>query len=113
MVDFYMNIRLKQIIVTWANKSIVRALLVALILVSSIVNVYASDKQQCLDKIQRQGQIILVVNRKATAMPPLTSVYVYTNDLWRKAISEKDQGNFRECNRILDISINYSEPYAR
>ena len=98
MADFYMNIRLKQIIVTWANKSIVRALLVALILVSSIVNVYASDKQQCLDKIQRQGQIILVV---------------YTNDLWRKAISEKDQGNFRECNRILDISINYSEPYAR
>ena len=72
-----------------------------------------TDRQACIDKIQRQGQLILIINRKATAMPPLTSVYVYANDIWKKAINEKDLGNFRECNRLLDISIRYSEPYAR
>lgn len=72
-----------------------------------------TDRQECIDKIQRQGQLILAINRKATAMPPLTSVYVYASGIWKNAINEKDLGNFKECNRLLDISIKYSEPYAR
>ena len=63
-----------------------------------------TDRQECVDKIQRQGQLILIINRKATAMPPLTSVYVYANDIWRKAINEKDLGNFREC-RFLKFTL--------
>ena len=96
-----------------ANKP--KIILVGLFIFSAffVEHVKASEREHCLEKIQRQGQLILVINRKATAMPPLTSVYVYANELWRKAIHEKDISNFKECNRILDVSIRYSEPYAR
>lgn len=74
---------------------------------------YANNKSDCLEKIQRQGQILLVINKKIMAMPPLSSIYVSTNDIWRRAISEKDMGNYQECIRLLDISIKHSHPYAR
>jgi hypothetical protein len=72
-----------------------------------------NNRNDCLEKIQRQGQILLVINKKIMAMPPLSSIYVSTNSVWRQAISEKDMGNHRECNRLLDISIKHSSPYAR
>ena len=75
---------------------------------------YANNsKKDCLDKIQRQGQILLIINKKIMAMPPLATIYSSTNNIWRQAISEKDLGNFTECNRLLDIGIKYSDPYAR
>ena len=72
-----------------------------------------NNKNDCLEKIQRQGQILLVINKKIMAMPPLSSIYISAKNVWRQAISEKDMGNYRECNRLLDISIKHSESYAK
>ena len=96
-----------------ASKSKKLAVVLSIFAAFFVDNVKANEREDCLEKIQRQGQFILTINRKAMAVPPLTSVYMYANELWRKAIYEKDNGNFRECNRILDVGIRYSEPYAR
>jgi hypothetical protein len=94
-------------------KSITRLSIVLLGTINVPTSLASDERNLCLEKIKKQGQVLLVINSKIMAMPPLSSVYVSTNDIWKKAISEKDLGNFKECNRLLDIGIKYSEPYAR
>ncbi len=117
MAVYSMTTRMKLALDIYVNNLSLKYLTKSTILLLGLINTPISlandEKNLCLEKIKKQGQILLVINSKIMAMPPLSSIYVSTNNIWKKAISEKDLGNFKECNRLLDVGIKYSEPYAR
>jgi hypothetical protein len=71
------------------------------------------DKDLCNQKIQELGNILLSINRKIVAMPPLVSIYTSTSNVWDKARAARDSGNYQECIRLNDIGISTAGSYAR
>lgn len=73
----------------------------------------AQDKDLCNQKTQELGNILLLINRKIVAMPPLAKIYTSTSNLWDKARIARDSGNYQECIRLNDIGISAAGAYAR
>ena len=73
----------------------------------------AQDKDLCNQKTQELGNILLSINRKIVAMPPLASIYTSTSNVWDKARAARDSGNYQECIRLNDIGISTAGSYAR
>jgi len=89
-------------------------LLMALgITVISIAGDQEVYKAECIQKTQELGNILLSINRKIVAMPPLATIYTSTSNVWDKARAAKDSGNYQECVRLNNIGISGAANYAR
>jgi len=83
-----------------------------------VATVHAADgqdayKSECTQKTQELGNILLSINRKIVAMPPLATIYTSTSNVWDKARTARDAGNYQECVRLNDIGIGAAGSYAR
>lgn len=67
----------------------------------------------CQSNLEHLNSILLVMNSKIVAMPPIATMYTSTSQVYRDAIAARDMGNFEECVRLSDIAIRHSEAYAR
>ena len=72
----------------------------------------SNESEQCSASIQELTQILLSINNKIMAMPPLSTIYVSTSEIWRNAKAARDAGNFAECNRLTGVAIRTSRSYA-
>jgi hypothetical protein len=88
-------------------------LLAVLFLNTPIAHSQESLKSECNQKIQELGNILLAINRKIVAMPPLATIYTSTSNVWDKARAARDTGNYQECVRLNDIGISTAGSYAR
>ena len=94
-------------------ESIIRSAFIFFIL-CFVTEVFAANAQEeCNQKTQELGRILLSINRKIVAMPPLASIYTSTNNVWDKARAARDAGNYQECIRLNDIGISAAGTYAR
>jgi len=86
---------------------------IALISLSQTSYLYAATlKDQCDQRTQELGQILLSINNKIMAMPPLATIYSSTSNVWTQARSARDAGNYGECIRLNDIGIKTAGVYA-
>jgi len=72
----------------------------------------ATLKDQCDQKTQELGQILLSINNKIMAMPPLATIYSSTSNVWNQARSARDTGDYNNCIRLNDIGIKSARIYA-
>lgn len=73
----------------------------------------SSLEPSCQSNLEQLNSILLVMNSKIMAMPPIATIYSATSQVYRDAIAARDGGNFEECVRLTDIAIRHSEGYAR
>jgi len=89
-------------------------LLIAIHLSSiSIAGAQEASKSECSQKIQELGNILLSINSKIVAIPPLATIYISASNVWDKARAARDAGNYQECIRLNNIGISSASPYAR
>lgn len=90
-------------------------LLLAVVIFLNIPIAHSQEslKSECNQKIQDLGNILLSINRKIVAMPPLATIYTSTSNVWDKARAARDSGNYQECVRLNDIGISTAGSYAR
>jgi hypothetical protein len=67
----------------------------------------------CRSNLEQLNSILLAMNSKIMAMPPIATIYTSSSQVYRDAIAARDAGNFEECVRLSDIAIRHSEVYAR
>jgi hypothetical protein len=79
----------------------------------SIAGAQEASKSECSQKIQELGNILLSINSKIVAMPPLVTIYTSASNVWDKARVARDAGNYQECVRLNNIGISSASPYAR
>lgn len=97
----------------WPMKIVKNLCLCLLLNILSFPSFAAQDKDLCNQKTQELGNILLSINRKIVAMPPLATIYASTSNVWDKARSARDSGNYQECIRLNDIGISTAGSYAR
>jgi hypothetical protein len=76
----------------------------------SIAKAQEANKNECSQKIQELGNILLSINSKIVAMPALETFYTSTSNVWDKARAARDAGNYQECVRLNNIGISNASP---
>ena len=90
---------------------VILAFIIIFLSVSVVERAEAQTRAECLAKTEELREILLSINRKITALPPLAKIFVALKRNYNDAISSAESDDFGRCVRIAEISIAQGKPY--